>query len=131
MLYYIRRYPFSLAVVAVVIYLSFFRPPSIDGIGSIPHFDKIAHFGMYFGLSGMLWFEFLRNHRDNDSPLWHGWVGALICPVLFSGMIELCQEYFTSYRGGDWMDFLANSLGALLASLIAYYFLRPRMLRGH
>ncbi len=81
---------------------------------------------MYFGLSGMLWFEFLRNHKNNDAPIWHAWVGAFICPVLFSGLVELFQEYATSYRGGDWLDFAANTSGALVASLIAYYYVKPR-----
>ncbi len=62
-----------------------------------------------------------------DSPLWHAWVGAFVCPVLFSGMVELLQEYCTTYRGGDWLDFAANTTGALIASLIGYFVLRPRM----
>ena len=54
-------------------------------------------------------------------------VGAFVCPVLFSGMVELLQEYCTTYRGGDWLDFAANTTGALIASLIGYFVLRPRM----
>ena len=74
---------------------------------------------MYFGMSGMLWLEFLRAHRRDRAPLWHAWVGALLCPVLFSGMVELLQAYCTTYRGGDWLDFAANTAGALLASGVA------------
>jgi hypothetical protein len=40
----------------------------------------------------------------------------------------LLQEYCTTYRGGDWMDFAANTTGAVLASLIGYFIVRPRML---
>lgn len=82
---------------------------------------------MYFGMSGMLWIEFLRAHRRDGQPLWHAWVGALVCPVIFSGVVELLQEYCTTYRGGDWLDFAANTTGAVLASLIAYFILRPVM----
>jgi len=39
----------------------------------------------------------------------------------------LLQEYCTTYRGGDWLDFAANTTGAILASLVAYYVVRPRM----
>ena len=66
-------------------------------------------------------------YKRQDSPLWHAWVGAFVCPVLFSGMVELLQEYCTTYRGGDWLDFAANTTGALIASLIGYFVLRPRM----
>lgn len=117
-MYYLRKYPVSLVVILAVIYLSFFRPPG-TGLDGIPGIDKVAHVCMYFGMSGMLWLEFLRAHRRDNTPLWHAWVGALLCPVLFSGVVELLQEYCTTYRGGDWMDFLANAAGALLASAVA------------
>ena len=52
---------------------------------------------------------------------------AFLCPILFSGCVELLQEYCTTYRGGDWLDFAANTTGAILASLVVYYVVRPRM----
>ena len=126
MLYYIKKYPVSLLIILTVIYLSFFKPPTTD-LSNIPNIDKIVHVCMYLGMSGMLWLEFLRAPQKGDSPLWHAWVGAFVCPVLFSGMVELLQEYCTTYRGGDWLDFAANTTGALIASLIGYFVLRPRM----
>nr|WP_303227895.1 VanZ family protein [Bacteroides intestinalis] len=126
MLYYIRKYPVSLLIILTVIYLSFFKPPTTE-LSRIPNIDKIVHICMYLGMSGMLWLEFLRAHRRNDSPLWHAWVGAFVCPVLFSGMVELLQEYCTTYRGGDWLDFVANTTGAFIASMIGYFVLRPWM----
>lgn len=118
MMYFVRKYPVSLLVIAAVVYLSFFRPPS-TGLETVPYIDKIVHVCMYFGMSGMLWLEFIRAHRRDRAPLWHGWLGALVCPILFSGVVELLQAYCTTYRGGDWLDFAANSLGAVLATLIA------------
>ena len=118
MLYFIKKYPLSLLVILAVIYLSFFRPPSTE-LNTIPNIDKVVHVCMYFGMSGMLWLEFLRAHRRDNTPLWHAWVGALLCPVLFSGVVELLQAYCTTYRGGDWWDFAANTAGALLASGVA------------
>ena len=113
MLSYIKKYPISLFIILTVIYLSFFKPPKTD-LNEIPNLDKLVHICMYFGMSGMLW---------------HSWVGAFLCPILFSGCVELLQEYCTTYRGGDWLDFAANSVGAILASLVAYYVVRPRMMR--
>lgn len=118
MLYFLKKYPVSLLVILAVIYLSFFRPPSTE-LSTIPNIDKVVHVCMYFGMSGILWLEFLRAHRRDRAPLWHAWVGALLCPVLFSGMVELLQAYCTTYRGGDWLDFAANTAGALLASGVA------------
>lgn len=128
MLYYLKKYPISLTVIAIVIYLSFFKPPTME-ITKIPNMDKLVHLCMYGGVSGMLWIEFLRNHRKYDEVMWHAWIGAVLCPILMGGAIELLQEYCTTYRGGDWLDFLANSTGVVLATLFAYFVLRPWMLR--
>lgn len=127
MLFYIKKYPVSLFIILAVTYLSFFKPPQTDLIEKIPYFDKLVHICMYLGMSGMLWLEFLRAHRKDGTPMWHAWVGAFLCPVLFSGCVELLQEYCTAYRGGDWMDFAANATGAVLASVLAYWVVRPRV----
>ncbi|MDR0891347.1 MAG: VanZ family protein [Mediterranea sp.] len=126
MLTLIKKYPLSFLVILTVVYLSLFRPPKTE-LDNIPDFDKVVHICMYFGMSGILWIEFLRAHRRDHAPLWHAWIGALLCPILFSGCIELLQQYATSYRTGDWFDFAANSTGAVLASLLAYFVLRPRL----
>lgn len=128
MLYYLKRYPASLTIVLAVIYLSFFRPPSLEVL-SISGIDKLAHVCMYGGLSGMLWLEYLRNHRDG-MVRWHAWLGAVFCPIAMSGLIELLQEYCTTYRGGEWQDFLANTVGVALATLIAWFMIRPRMIKS-
>jgi len=125
MLYYIKKYPVSLVIILAVIYLSFFKPPTTD-LGTIPNLDKVVHICMYFGMSGMLWLEFLRAHRRDRTPMWHAWVGAFVCPVLFSGAVELLQAFCTTYRGGD---FAANTTGAVLASLVACFVLKPRVMR--
>ena len=128
MLYYIKKYPVSLVIILAVIYLSFFKPPTAD-LGTIPNLDKVVHICMYFGMSGMLWREFLRSLRRDRTPMWHAWVGAFVCPVLFSGAVELLQAFCTTYRGGDWLDFAANTTGAVLASLVACFVLKPRVMR--
>lgn len=112
-------------IIATVIYLSFFHPPRLDKIPLFPHFDKVAHFCMYAGMSGILWLEFLLTHRKETLPLKHGFVGGTICPILFSGMIEVLQGCMTKYRSGDWLDFVANTVGVLLATFFAWYVLRP------
>ncbi|CAK7061133.1 MAG: hypothetical protein PARBA_02269 [Parabacteroides sp.] len=128
MWYYLKKYPISLAIIAIVIYLSFFKPPSLD-VGKIPNLDKLAHICMYGGVSGMLWIEFLLNHRRYEDVLWHAWIGAVLCPIAMSGIIEILQEYCTTYRGGDWLDFLANTIGVTLATLVAYFIIRPWMVK--
>lgn len=82
----------------------------MDDIPLFPGVDKVVHFCMYGGMSGMLWLEFLRNHRKYETVLWHAWIGAVLCPIVMSGIIEILQEYCTTYRGGDWFWFLGEYL---------------------
>lgn len=123
----LRKYPFSILVVLAVVYLSFFKPPQTP-LDNVTNFDKIAHICMYFGLSGVLWLEYMRSHRQRFR-LSRVILTAGVMPVTLSGCIELLQEYCTTYRGGDWLDFTANVIGVILAGLIAYFLVRPRFFR--
>lgn len=120
--HYFKNYPFSILLILAVSYLSFFKPPSTL-LDKVTYFDKVVHVGMYITISGLLWFEFFRSHKD-AKPLWHGWVGAVLLPVLYGGAVELLQEYMTSYRGGDLWDFLANTVGVALGTLLAFTLLK-------
>ena len=65
MLYYLKKYPLTLLVVAIIFYLSFFKPPQTD-MENIPGIDKLVHICMYGGLCFLLWVEYLRNHQAMD-----------------------------------------------------------------
>ena len=122
MLDYLKRYPLTWLVILTIFYLSFFKPPQTD-METIPGIDKLVHLCMYGGLCTLLWIEYLRTHRSIHR--WKILIGAIILPIALSGIIELLQSYCTEHRGGDWMDFAANSLGVLLAALAGLYILRP------
>ena len=127
-IYYIKKYPISITIILVVIYLSFFKPPTIEPL-RFQGFDKIVHFCMYGVMSGVLWIEFLRNHKDGVLILRHAFIGAALLPILFSGLVEIFQERLTTYRGGDWYDFLANISGVIFATIFAWFVLRPIILK--
>lgn len=122
MLSYLKKYPFTLVVVATILYLSFFKPPQTD-MEEIPGIDKLVHICMYGGLCLTLWTEYLFIHRTIH---WKRMlIGGILLPIAFSGSIEWMQAYCTTYRGGDWLDLAANTTGVVLASLFGYYVLRP------
>ena len=102
---FIRRYPYSLAIILLVTYLSFFRPPHTQ-LDKVVGIDKLVHTAMYFIMAGLLWWEFLRGRIKTQAPMWHAWVGAFLCPLLYGGIVELAQEYCTDHRGGEWLDFV-------------------------
>lgn len=119
---FIRRYPLSLLVVAVILYLSFFKPPQ-EKVIHIDNLDKLAHFCMYAGFCSVVWLEYFFSHSGVSHR--RVIVGAVVAPVIFSGLIEIMQGNFTSYRGMDWYDFLFNSLGVLFALFFAKFFIEP------
>ncbi len=125
----LKRYPLSLFIIAIVTYLSFFRAPSTD-LDNIPNIDKAVHACMYFGMSVVLWFEFLRGHRNGKRPLWHAVIGASFCPLLYGGLVEIFQEHATDYRSGDWLDFYADAAGVLVATLFALLIIRRYLWRN-
>lgn len=118
----LRHYPFSILVILVIWFLSFFTPPQTQ-LDEINNFDKIVHICMYGGLSSLLWIEYLIRHSHIQKS--HLIVGSILLPILMSGSIEILQSCCTENRSGDWMDFAANCIGVLLASLAGYYVYRP------
>lgn len=124
----IRHYILSLIVFLIICYLSFFKPPSIESIPTIPHLDKLVHFLMYAGFSSIIWLDYWRRNRA-ISKWSSGWYIGCCLPILISGIIELLQEYCTEHRGGEWLDLLANSLGALVASSLIYLFFKIKVNR--
>lgn len=122
----LKRYPLSIIIIVAIIYLSFFKPPKTT-LSEIQNIDKLAHLFMYGGFCVVLWFEYFYTHlRLNIRKIF--W-GAIIGPILFSGAIEICQELLTKYRGGDWVDFLFNSVGVIGAALFSIYITKPLMIK--
>lgn len=122
----ILRYTLSWLLIAAILTVCFIPVPETP-VDNVPFIDKWVHIVMYFVLSSSLWIEYLRSHvRINYKKLG---IGAILLPILMSGLIELLQAYCTETRSGDWMDFLANSLGVALAALAGFGWYRRRFLK--
>lgn len=115
------HFTFTTLCVALIWYLCLFRPPHIRTLEAIPNFDKFVHCSMYWGTFTVFWVEYYY-WRINWGRL-RLFLIAVLAPILMSGVIELAQEYLTTYRSGDWADFAANSMGVLL-SLISMMVVR-------
>ena len=125
---YFKDYPFSIILFVIITYLSLAQPPKI-GVLLFKGWDKVVHFCMYGGLSGMFWIEFLIKHRKKEANYIYAVFGAVLYPILLGGLLELCQSYLTRHRSGDWMDFLANTGGVFTATLIAWFILKPLIIK--
>jgi VanZ family protein len=91
----------------MIILGSLLKVPDVD-VG-IQHNDKLLHFLAYFILAG--WFVQLYHTQSTR-----------ILIVLFAVALGLVLEFLQgtiSYRSFDWIDVMANTLGALTAYLLA------------
>jgi VanZ family protein len=120
----IRKYPFSVLLILVIWYLSFFTPPKTE-LDNVEFIDKWVHIIMYGGTCGVIWLEYLRRHSSlNAGRLF---LMAWLAPVIMSGAIELLQEHCTDgRRSGDWLDLTANAVGVTLAALFGILAARKR-----
>ena len=112
-------FPFTTLCLVLIIVLSFFSPPhtQLDNVAMI---DKWTHLVMYGGTVGVFWSEYWRAHYRRGFFLGAAALAlfAFVVPVALGGVIELLQAYCTGgRRSGEWLDFLADSLGVVLACL--------------
>ncbi|MBQ7572586.1 MAG: VanZ family protein [Bacteroidaceae bacterium] len=115
---YLKRYPLSHLVTAVIIVLSLAPIPEMPQLPDVKLLDKWVHFVMYGGLCLIIWWEYLRQHRTTNWK--RAGIGAIVLPIVLGGLLELGQAYLTTCRSGEWMDFVADSVGVLLALVVAY-----------
>ena len=82
---------------------------------SIPHFDKLVHFGMFF-IMGIFLIAELR-YQTKFNKLTRVSI-ALSLIAIYGGFIEYLQQNFFSNRSGDFWDLFADILGGILAILL-------------
>ena len=92
------------------------------------YLDKLAHAGLHGVLASLLWWTGVMRARAAVGPhsataaqaapwsMRHALAIVLFCAA-YGGVIELLQAGFTTTRGAEWLDELANTTGATLAVL--------------
>jgi VanZ family protein len=117
----LKKNIYTVTVSLIILYLSLATPKSIvrTGIFDIPHFDKLAHFGLYFLLMGTMIIEHRKSLTDTRKLL----MMSLI-PLFFGITIEFIQSLFTRNRTGEILDGIADAAG-VAAAVLLWIFFRP------
>ena len=110
-----RFSPFIPALVWVIIITVLSGYPGRD-LPKAPfdEFDKLVHLVIYAMLSGLILLGFLKNQKTTTLYCWI----SIVFASAYGGIVELLQQYIFINRYGDWYDFLANTLGAILGIVI-------------
>ena len=127
MIFLIRRYVFTLLTLVLILCLTFYKPIGIERTNTIVEIDKLVHLAMYFTLCAVFWYESFKISLTPKKSLMA--LFAVIVPIIFSGIMEYLQYLLTSYRTGDFDDFVFNTIGVLLALLFSLFVTRPYMIR--
>lgn len=103
--------PLTVLFLSIITYLSL-KPQGPQS--PISHADKIYHCIAYAGLTLPLALK---------RPSF--WIVGAMGLILFGGAIELIQPY--TGRSADWLDFIANGLGVVIAVAASYLkrYVRP------
>jgi len=115
LLLYLRRYPFTLLLAVVIVFLSLIPIPDIKMPVQVPLADKWTHMVMYGVLTLVIWFDYRRAHQKKNA--WRLLLFAFLAPIVMGGLLELMQAYLTTCRSGDWLDFVANSIGVCIGTV--------------
>lgn len=109
----LKRHFWTLVASVAIIIASLIPIPEIKPLEDIPLMDKWTHFVMYGGLACAAWFDI--HHSKKQVPTTGKLLLAIAYPILLGGLMELAQAYLTTCRNGDWLDFIANTIGAVIA----------------
>ncbi|MGN0233980.1 MAG: VanZ family protein [Bacteroidaceae bacterium] len=105
-----------------IVILSLAPFPEFPAAEDIPLADKWTHMVMYASLTLAIWIQYLHSHhKTNWTKLT---IGGILAPAAWGGLMELAQAYLTTYRSGEWLDFIANCIGVAIATLLGLTILR-------
>ena len=124
LLHIIKHYPLSCIAIAVIWYLCLFLDVHVH-VGHVKAIDKWTHTVMYLGTGLVIWFEYLRQHKETN---WRRVTYLIwLAPIAMGGLLEILQANCTGgRRSGEWLDFAANSVGSTLAFVIGILVARYR-----
>lgn len=82
---------------------------------TIPYFDKIVHFGMFFVMGIFLFAELSYQTKLKRIPII---LVVLFLIAAYGGIIEYLQQNFFIHRSGDYWDLFADVTGGLFSVLL-------------
>lgn len=128
-----RAAPFATHVLPAVVYASVIFYAGLIQMGPLPEVgfvasDKLLHALVFGGLALLLAraVHWAHPRASLAGKLWSGCAGSSLAGLL----LELCQA-LTAYRSSDAVDWIADTVGALLATGLALLLFALVLRRAH
>ena len=84
--------------------------------------DKVVHFIMYYTLTTTFYIDYRR--RSTQPKRLSILLIALLSAIVIGGTVEILQNILPTGRCGDWGDFAADTLGAIIGIITGKYLWR-------
>lgn len=98
-----------------------------NGWFSLPHLDKVVHFGLFGGIVFFLALGYYRQKKHVSALMLLIFV---LCAACYGLAIEFVQKYYAIDRSFDMQDASADTLGAIAGvwvfKLFRRWFLKPK-----
>ena len=118
MISFIKKYFLSTIVIVLVLILCLMESKQFPA-PPMENFDKLVHMIMFFGISGIIFFDntgYLRYPSTKFRIFW----SSFLFPSFLSGLIEILQNYLTETRFGDWNDFFFGVIGTFFGFIVSF-----------
>ena len=120
-----KRWIATALVLLFIFYLTLVPRPLPDTNIEIPGLDKLAHAIMFGVLAFVTSIDMARRNRNDIRTLSNSTIIYISLIVAFVGLlIEILQQLMQLGRGGDLLDFIADIIGIIIASIITVNFLK-------
>ncbi len=120
-----KHYPLTMLCGMLIILLCLiWVPPHPPRLETIFLIDKWAHILMFGGTMAVWCWE-----RRKRTTTLHRMLWAFVCATAFGGLIEVAQDPLTATRSADFMDLLADAIGAATGLLAGRYIVNPLWFR--
>jgi VanZ family protein len=89
--------------------------------------DKAIH-GLFYTLLAMSWLvpTVKQGSKNSNFQTFKHCVVICVATTAYGALLELLQHYCTLTRSGEWLDVLADFLGALIGVLIVFVISKSR-----
>ena len=86
-------------------------------------FDKLVHALIYSALSILLIGAF-QNQNTKTSKRFQVIILIILFGIFYGGFMEILQHYIFINRSGNWYDFIANTIGAIMGVVVYPFFIK-------